>query len=96
MWDDGQRTFLRYPGNRGTPIAYQVLADGTEATVGQNVVVDPATKGSLLILHKVVPMLRLRDGTSVVCITNNAYDPTGTNSGTGTVDPGIVRDVKGP
>ena len=96
MWDDGQRTFLRYPGNRGTPVAYQVLADGTEATIGQNVVVDPATKGSLLIIHKVVPMLRLRDGTSVVCITNNAYDPTGTNSGTGTVDPGIVRDVKGP
>jgi type IV secretion system protein VirB9 len=96
MWDDGQRTFLRYPGNRGTPVAYQVLADGTEATIGQNVVVDPATKGSLLIIHKVVPMLRLRDGASVVCITNNAYDPTGTNSGTGTVDPGIVRDVKGP
>lgn len=96
MWDDGQRTFLRYPGNRGTPVAYQVLADGTEATIGQNVVVDPATKGSLLILHKVVPMLRLRDGASIVCITNNAYDPTGTNPGTGTVDPGIVRAVKGP
>lgn len=96
MWDDGQRTFLRYPGNRGTPVAYQVLSDGKEAIIGQNVVVDPATKGSLLIIHNVVQMLRLRDGTSVVCITNNAYDPTGTNSGTGTVDPGVVRDVKGP
>ena len=96
MWDDGQRTFLRYPGNRGTPVAYEVLPNGTEAVLGQNVVVDPATKGSMLILHKVVPMLRLRDGDSVLCITNTAYDPVGTNPGTGTADPGVFRDVKGP
>lgn len=96
MWDDGQRTFLRYPGNRGSPRAYQILGDGTQATIGQNVVFDPATNGSILIIHKVVQMLRLRDGDNVLCITNNAYDPVGGNSGTGTVDPGIVRDVKGP
>lgn len=95
MWDDGERTYLRYPGNRGTPVAYQILADGTEAVIGQNTVVDPATRGSLLIVHKVVPMLRLRDGGNVLCITNNAYNPTGQNSGTGTVDPGVFRDVKG-
>lgn len=95
LWDDGQRTFLRYPGNRSTPQAYQVLADGSEAVIGQNTVVDPATNGSLLIIHGVVPMLRLRDGESVLCITNRAYDPVGHNSGTGTVDPGIVRDVRG-
>ncbi len=96
MWDDGQRTYLRYPGNRGSPRAYEVLADGTEALIGQNTVVDPATKGSLLIVHRVVPFLRLRDEGVVLCITNNAYDPVGVNTGTGTVDPGIVRDVKGP
>ena len=96
MWDDGQRTFLRYPGNRGSPIAYEVLPNGTEARLGQNVVVDPATRGSILILHRVVPMLRLRDGDNVLCITNNAYDPVGTNPGTGTSDPGVFRDVKGP
>lgn len=96
MWDDGQRTLLRYPGNRGTPVAYEVLANGTEAVIGQNVVVDPDTKGSMLILHKVVQMLRLRDGDSVLCITNTAYDPVGSNPGTGTADPGVFRDVKGP
>lgn len=95
MWDDGQRTFLRYPGNRPVPLAYQVMPDGTEAVIGQNTVVDAATKGSLMIIHSVVPMLRLRDGESVLCITNNAYDPVGHRTGTGTVDPGVVRQVKG-
>jgi type IV secretion system protein VirB9 len=95
MWDDGQRTFLRYPGNRPVPLAYQVLPDGSESVIGQSTVVDAETKGSLLILHSVVPMLRLRDGTSVLCITNKAYDPVGHRTGTGTVDPGVVRQVKG-
>jgi type IV secretion system protein VirB9 len=95
MWDDGQRTFLRYPGNRSVPMAYQVLPNGTEAIIGQSTVIDPATKGSLLILHSVVPMMRLRDGDSVLCITNKAYDPVGRNTGTGTVDPGVVRETKG-
>ena len=96
MWDDGERTFLRYPGNRNPPTAYEVLADGSEAILSQNTVVDSATKGSLLIINKVVPMMRLRSGTSVLCITNNAYDPVGRRTGTGTVDPGIVREVRKP
>jgi type IV secretion system protein VirB9 len=95
MWDDGQRTFLRYPGNRPVPLAYQVMPDGSESVLGQSTVVDAATKGSLLIIHSVVPMLRLRDGNSVLCITNSAYDPVGHRTGTGTVDPGVVRQVKG-
>jgi type IV secretion system protein VirB9 len=94
MWDDGQRTYLRYPGNRAVPLAYQVMPDGSESIIGQNTVVDSATKGSLLIIHKVVQMLRLRDGNSVLCITNNAYDPVGHRTGTGTVDPGVVRQVR--
>lgn len=94
MWDDGQRTFLRYPGNRSVPLAYQVMPDGSESVIGQSTVVDSATKGSLLIIHSVVPMLRLRDGNSVLCITNNAYDPVGHRTGTGTVDPGVVRQVR--
>jgi type IV secretion system protein VirB9 len=94
MWDDGQRTYLRYPGNRPVPLAYQVMPDGAESVIGQNTVVDTATRGSLLIIHSVVPMLRLRDGNSVLCITNRAYDPVGHRTGTGTVDPGVVRQVR--
>src|SRR4029453_9572697 len=49
MWDDGQRTFLRYPGNRRVPHAWQILPDGKEGVVGQTTVADPSTNGNLLI-----------------------------------------------
>lgn len=95
MWDDGQRTFLRYPGNRRPPMPYQVIPDGTpggtEALVGQSTNPDPTTNGNILVLHGVFPMVRLRDGDSVLCIVNRAYDPTGANPGTGTVSPDVLR-----
>ncbi|MBB5696052.1 TrbG/VirB9 family P-type conjugative transfer protein [Muricoccus pecuniae] len=91
IWDDGQRTYLRYPGNRRPPMPYQVLADGTEAVVGQSTNPDPTTNGNILVLHGVFPMLRLRDGDNVLCIVNRAYDPTGQNPGTGTVSPDVLR-----
>lgn len=91
VWDDGQRTYLRYPGNRRPPMPYQVLPDGTEAVVGQSTNPDPTTNGNILVLHGVFPMLRLRDGDNVLCIVNRAYDPTGQNPGTGTVTPDVVR-----
>jgi type IV secretion system protein VirB9 len=94
MWDDGQRTYLRYPGNRRVPVAFQVLPDGKEGVIGQSTHPDPATNGNLLVVQGVVPLLRLRDGDAVVCLANRAYDPTGRNPGTGTVDPGVVRRTR--
>ncbi|UEM08130.1 TrbG/VirB9 family P-type conjugative transfer protein (plasmid) [Skermanella rosea] len=91
MWDDGQRTYLRYPGNRRVPHAFQVLPDGKEGVIGQQTVPDPELRGNMLILQGVVPMMRLRDGDAVLCIANRAYDPVGRNPGTGTVDPGVSR-----
>ena len=93
IWDDGQRTFLRYPGNRRVPMVYQVLPDGREGVVGQSADPDPTTNGTLLTLHGVFPMLRLRDGRAVLCIVNQGFDPTGRNPGTGTTDPGVVREL---
>jgi type IV secretion system protein VirB9 len=95
MWDDGQRTFLRFPGNRRVPHAWQIMPDGKEGVVGQTTVADPSTNGTLLIIEQVVLMLRLRDGDAVLCITNHAYDATGRNPGTGTVDPGVLRQTLG-
>ncbi|WP_426960341.1 TrbG/VirB9 family P-type conjugative transfer protein [Muricoccus radiodurans] len=91
IWDDGQRTYLRYPGNRRPPMPYQVMPDGTEAVVGQSTDPDPTTNGNILVLHGVFPMLRLRDGDNVLCIVNRAYDRTGANPGTGTVSPDVLR-----
>ncbi|WP_239002988.1 TrbG/VirB9 family P-type conjugative transfer protein [Rhodovastum atsumiense] len=93
IWDDGQQTYLRYPGNRRVPMIYQVLQDGQEGVVGQSVAPDPSTHGTLVTLHAVVPMLRLRDGESVLCIVNAGFDATGWNPGTGTTTPDVVREL---
>lgn len=94
IWDDGQRTFLRYPGNRRPPMPYQVLPNGTEAVVGQSTHPDPTTNGNILVLHGVFPMIRLRDGNSVLCLVNRAFNPTGQNPGTGTVSPDVLRVIR--
>ena len=93
IWDDGHRTYLRYAGNRTTPMVYQILPDGREGIVGQNTDADPTTNGKVLVVHGVHRRLRLRDGKAVLCITNNRYDATGRNPGTGTVSPDVVREA---
>lgn len=95
IWDDGQRTFLRYPGNYRVPVAYQVMADGSMSVIGQSMDYDPVSRGWLLIIEGVVPMLRLRDASAVLCIRNLGYNAAGRNPGTGTVDPGVMRDARG-
>lgn len=93
IWDDGQRTFLRYAGNRRVPMVFQVLPDGREGAVGQSAEADPTTNGTLVILHGVFRALRLRDGNAVLCVTNEAFDATGRNPGTGTTSPDVVREL---
>lgn len=93
VWDDGMRTYLRFPGNRRVPMLYQVLPDGREGVVGQSADPDPTTGGTLITLHGVFPMLRLRDGKAVLCIVNQGYDPVGRNPGTGTTNPDVVREL---
>lgn len=94
MWDDGRRTYLRYAGNRATPMVYQILPDGRGSLVGHNTDADPTTRGKLLVVHGVFPALELRDGKAVLCIVNRGWDGgTGRNTGTGTVSPDVVREA---
>jgi type IV secretion system protein VirB9 len=96
MWDDGERTYLRYPGNKAVPVAWQILPGGGEALIGQTVTPDAGAQGSLMVVEGVVPMLRLRAGDSVLCIVNQGFDPVGRNPGTGTIDPGVRRVSRPP
>jgi type IV secretion system protein VirB9 len=89
VWDDGQSTFLRFPGNRRVPAIFSVLADGREAAVNYSV----STAG-LITVHQTGPALRLRDGGLVLCIVNRAHDATGRNPGTGTTSPDVVREIR--
>ncbi|MCG7362472.1 TrbG/VirB9 family P-type conjugative transfer protein [Roseomonas sp. ACRSG] len=89
VWDDGQSTFLRFPGNRRLPAIFSVLADGREAAVNYS-----ANTAGLVTIHQTNGSFRLRDGGLVLCIFNRAHDPTGRNPGTGTTSPDVVREIR--
>ena len=89
VWDDGQSTFLRFPGNRRLPAIFSVLADGREAAVNYT-----ASTSGLITVHQTGPVLRLRDAGLVLCILNRAHDATGRNPGTGTTSPDVVRELR--
>lgn len=85
--DDGQQMALLFRGNRPLPAVFVVEADGKERSVR------PTTRGDWLI----VPMLRerlvLRHGESVAEVRNDAFDPRGRDTNTGTSSPDVVREV---
>lgn len=89
VWDDGQSTFLRFPGNRRLPAVFSVLADGREAAVNYS-----ASTAGLVTIHQTGGAFRLRDGGRVLCILNRAHDATGRNAGTGTTSPDVVRELR--
>jgi type IV secretion system protein VirB9 len=89
VWDDGQSTFLRFPGNRRVPAIFSVLADGREAAVNYS-----ANTAGLITIHQTNGAFRLRDGGLVLCIFNRAFDPSGRNAGTGTTSPDVVREIR--
>ena len=89
MWDDGQSTFLRFPGNRRLPTFFVIHPDKREASVNYSV----ATNG-VVTLHQTAGEFRLRDGNRVLCIFNRAFDPTGRNPGTGTTSADVVREAR--
>lgn len=94
-WDDGHRTYLRYAGNRSLPMVYQTFTDGRpESLVGHNTDADPTTRGKIIVVHGIFPSLKLRDGNLVLCVVNRGWrGGAGSNPGTGTVSPDVVREA---
>lgn len=87
--DDGRFTYLAFSHNRDMPAVYSVDADGKEALINTNVV------GNTIIIHRVVPKLVLRKGSSAVCIRNNSFDLNGgADNKSGTIAPDIERVIK--
>lgn len=89
VWDDGNSTFLRFPGNVPIPPIFVVNDAGKEATADYTV-----KQGGTVMLHSVVREIRLREDDRVACIKNDAFNPLGTDPGTGTTSPDIKRDVR--
>lgn len=76
---------LRFPGQREMPTIYTVSPDGSEALVPLDV------RGEFVVIHGVVPQIRLRRGREFLCIYNEAVQPYGVNYGTGTGSPIVQR-----
>ena len=87
-WDDGQSTFLRFLGNVRIPAVYVINPDGKEALVNYSV------EGGLVTIHQTAPQFRLRDGDTVLAVINRAWDPVGSNPGTGTTTPAVARELR--
>lgn len=96
IYDDGQRTFLRYQGQMAVPSVFTVAPDGSEQAVR------PSMDGDMLVVPKVADELHLRLGSAVLYVFNRAYNPIGLNPatgfqadpGTGTGSPNVVRELR--
>jgi type IV secretion system protein VirB9 len=88
VFDNGFSTVFRFPGNVRMPSLFVVNPDGKEATANY------AVKGDLMQADAVARQWRLRDGNTVLCIFNEAYDAIGDNPGTGTISPDVDRVTK--
>ena len=88
VFDNGFSTVFRFPGNVRVPSFFVVDPDGKEATANY------AVRGNLVQIDSVARQWRLRDGDTVLCVFNLAYDPVGNNPGTGTTSPAVKRVTK--
>lgn len=94
MWDNGNVTVFHFPGNVRLPSIFFIGPDGHESTANYSVKNDPAGWGTLVIADHVAPRWRLRDGNTVLCLFNRAFDPVGHNPGTNTISPNVRRVLK--
>ena len=79
---------LRFPGQQAVPAVYAVTPDGTESLVSFDV------RGEFVVIHQTAAQFRLRRGREVLCIFNQAYQPYGPVTGTGTSAPDVDRTLK--
>lgn len=90
VFDDGRFTYFRFPGNREVPAVFHVLGDGSETLVNSRM------EGELLVVDRVSRLLKLRAGSAVVGVWNDAFDLDGRPPVDGTTVPGVSRALKSP
>ena len=86
--DNGTSTVLRFPNRQAIPAIFKVLPDGQEATVAYDV------RGDFVVIHDVLPELRLRRGNLLACIKNSSFERYGPTIGTGTTSDAVIRTVE--
>jgi len=85
--DNGAWTLMRFPGLSRKPAVYIVEADNSERVARQH------GDGDFVVVEEIAPHFRLRLGPDVLDIINDAYDPAGKPTDTGTTSPTVERDI---
>ncbi len=88
VFDDGRFTYLKFPGQRDIPAAFQVLGDGSETLVNTRM------EDDLMVIDRVARRFVLRSGSAVVGLWNEAFDLDAPTSGRATTVPGVTRALK--
>ena len=88
--DNSTDTHFTFPGNMRVPIIYAVNPDGKEAVADYTF--DSST--GVATVHQLATAFHLRDGDSLLCVFNHAFDPVGVRSTTGTVSADVQRVVR--
>jgi Conjugal transfer protein len=88
--DNGIWTLIRFPGLTKKPAAYIgtcVKGDDDERLARQH------ADGDFVVVEEIAANICLRLGDAVLRIINDAYDPAGRPTGTGTTSPTVTRDL---
>ncbi|WP_051241551.1 TrbG/VirB9 family P-type conjugative transfer protein [Azohydromonas australica] len=90
VFDDGRFTYMQFPGNAPLPVPFEVQPDGSEAAT------TPTTVCGFWSVDRVVRRLRLRHGSAVVELTNEAFNLEGRAPVAGSGIDGVERLVRDP
>jgi len=91
-WDDGARTYFKFPGGIDLPAITVIDAAGDESVVARAIA---GFANDVVVLPKVAEKWVLRLGERALGIYNDSYDPAkGVAAATGTVSPWVTRVVK--
>jgi type IV secretion system protein VirB9 len=84
---NGQWVVMRFPGLSRKPAAYIVGNDGSERLARQH------GAGDFVVVEELAAHFRLRLGRDVLDIIDQAFNPAGADPGTGTLAPGVTRQL---
>jgi type IV secretion system protein VirB9 len=87
-WDNGRVTIFRFAGQTQLPAIYAVSKEGEERQV------QVAMQGDLAVVGTVAPAWRMRMGSAVVCLWNEAYAPAWAPRDGGTAGETFTRTIK--
>jgi type IV secretion system protein VirB9 len=92
VWDIGDVTYFKFPGNVDLPLIYEVDAKGDEHVIPKSIV-GPAH--NIWAVQKVNAKWSVRLGAeSVLTVWNDAFDPLGVENISRTLSPSVQRVIK--